>query len=111
MRNSDINPDKLEDIDLQGGLENQQNVAGFLATFDDDCMSEKSSGSTDLEVRPEMRLQSGVFARMVALDPDRAVTSMKAWAKFVQLTAKARTQQYRSLEEYVPARVIDAGEL
>jgi len=74
-------------------------------------MTEEAPRSPDLEIRPEMRLQSGVFAKMVALDPDRAVTSMKAWAKFVQLTAKTRTQQYRSLEEYIPARVIDAGEL
>lgn len=74
-------------------------------------MAEKGLRGTDLEIRPEMRLQSGIFAKMMTIDPDRAVTSMKAWAKFVQLTAKARTQQYRSLEEYIPARVIDAGEL
>lgn len=103
--------DKLEDIDLQGELEDQSNGVDFLAAFGDGCTSEKTSGGLDVHIRPETRLQSKIFAKMMALDPVRAITSMKAWAKFVQLTAKARTKQYRSLEEYIPARVIDAGEL
>ncbi|KAK8121317.1 terpenoid synthase [Apiospora kogelbergensis] len=103
--------DKLENLDLHGGLDAQSAVHGFLATFDDECFDKTALGRAKAHARPEIRLQSRIFTEMVALDPVRGETSMKAWAEFVQLAARTRVKQYMTLAEYVPARVIDAGEM
>jgi hypothetical protein len=84
---------------------------GFLATFNDKCFSDEAACGLTVKGRPEMRLQAQIFAEMMAIDPDRARTAMKAWAKCVQLTAQTRDAKYDTLAEYVPARNIDAGEL
>ncbi|KAH6670533.1 isoprenoid synthase domain-containing protein [Halenospora varia] len=44
-------------------------------------------------------------------DPTRATVTMKVWAAFVQSASRIRTTHSQTLEEYVPARVIDSGEL
>ncbi|CVK85946.1 uncharacterized protein FMAN_06592 [Fusarium mangiferae] len=61
--------------------------------------------------RPEKRLQAQIFLEMMAIDQQRAITTMKAWASFVQLASRTRMTPFETLEEYIPARVIDAGEL
>jgi hypothetical protein len=48
---------------------------------------------------------------MISIDPGRAVTSMKAWAMFVQLASRTRVQPFETMAEYLPSRIIDAGEL
>ncbi|RBA20604.1 hypothetical protein FPRO05_08051 [Fusarium proliferatum] len=60
---------------------------------------------------PEKRLQAQIFLEMMAIDQQRAITKMKAWASFVQLASRTRMTPFETLEEYIPARVIDAGEL
>ena len=62
-------------------------------------------------VRPEKRLQTQILQGMCALDPQRAIVTMQAWAKFVQLASQTRDAPFETLAEYVPSRVIDAGEL
>ncbi|KAF5713947.1 hypothetical protein FGLOB1_3747 [Fusarium globosum] len=61
--------------------------------------------------RPEKKLQTQIFSEMMAIDQRRAITTMKAWASFVQLASRTRMTPFETLEEYIPARVIDAGEL
>ncbi|KAL1849159.1 hypothetical protein Daus18300_013364 [Diaporthe australafricana] len=74
-------------------------------------------GSTVLDedvkptMRPEKVLQSRILSEMISIDRQRAITAMKAWASFVQLASRTRTAPFETLAEYVPARVIDAGEL
>lgn len=49
---------------------------------------------------------------MIAIDQERALTTMKSWATFVQLAAgRNRTVPFASLEDYLPYRIIDAGEM
>ena len=49
---------------------------------------------------------------MMAIDKDRAIISMKAWSTFIQLSSsRQRTEAFSSLEEYLPYRIIDAGEM
>jgi fusicocca-2,10(14)-diene synthase len=49
---------------------------------------------------------------MAAIDSKRASTSMKSWATFVQLAAsRPRSKPFATLEEYLPYRIIDAGEM
>lgn len=60
----------------------------------------------------EKQIQSQIFTEMVAIDPERAVTSMKSWATFVQLAAsRPRSIPFATLEEYLPYRIVDAGEM
>ncbi|EWG53945.1 hypothetical protein FVEG_12269 [Fusarium verticillioides 7600] len=61
--------------------------------------------------RPEKKLQAQIFLEMMAIDKRRAITTMKAWASFVQSASRTRMTSFETLEEYIPARVIDAGEL
>lgn len=68
-----------------------------------------STGPNDLG---EKKIQAQILAEMMAIDHERAVTSMKAWAKFVQLaSSRQRNIAFTSLEEYLPYRIADAGEL
>lgn len=79
----------------------------MLHVFRDDALNEKVSG----EARPEKKLQAQILAEMMAIDRTRAVTTMKAWAKFVELASRTRSEPFETLEEYLPSRAIDAGEL
>lgn len=63
------------------------------------------------DVRPEKKLQAQMLAEMMAIDRNRAITSMQAWAKFVQLASRTRAAPFETLGEYLPSRTIDAGEL
>ncbi|KAF5629804.1 uncharacterized protein FTJAE_8449 [Fusarium tjaetaba] len=65
----------------------------------------------DARSRPEKRLQAQIFSEMMGIDHRRAITTMKAWASFVQLASQTRMTPFETLEEYIPARVTDAGEL
>jgi hypothetical protein len=62
-------------------------------------------------VRPERVLQLQIFAEMIAIDHDRAIVTMEAWAKFIDLASRTRVEPFDTLEEYLPNRAIDAGEL
>ncbi|KAL4747484.1 hypothetical protein BDW72DRAFT_206440 [Aspergillus terricola var. indicus] len=57
------------------------------------------------------KLQAQVITEMAAIDPERASTTEKAWTRFLQLAAHSRSRQLRTLKEYLPCRIIDAGEL
>jgi hypothetical protein len=70
-----------------------------------------SEHNADQAARPEKRLQAQIFAEMLAIDAPRAKTSIMAWKKFVQLASKTRMKPFETVREYIPARVIDAGEL
>lgn len=49
---------------------------------------------------------------MMAIDKARALTTMKSWQKFVQVAAdRQRSEPFTGLEEYLPYRITDAGEL
>ncbi|KAK7935351.1 hypothetical protein PG985_000846 [Apiospora marii] len=99
--------DAMEQIDLQRPLE--VSVADpFLGTFDSRDLLDLAPEPT---ARPEKRLQAQIFAEMRKLDPIRAETTMKAWGRFVQLASETRARPFNTMEEYVPSRVIDAGEL
>lgn len=61
--------------------------------------------------RPEKKLQAQMLAEMSAIDEPRARTTMAAWAQFVQLASRTRAEPFETLEEFLPSRAIDAGEL
>ena len=49
---------------------------------------------------------------MMAIDQERGLTTMKLWQKFVQVVSgRERAEPFTNLEEYLPYRISDAGEL
>jgi hypothetical protein len=82
--------------------------AHFLEVFDP-----KSVLQSDINAntRPEKRLQAAMLKKMRLIDPLRSITSMNAWAVFVQLASRTRFDRFETLADYIPSRVIDAGEL
>ncbi|KAI1189732.1 fusicoccadiene synthase [Nemania serpens] len=97
--------DKMESFDLKKDFEKE--TTKMLDAFGDQALDR----NVNVKSGPEKRLQAQMLSEMMALDPQRAITSMKAWAKFVQLASRTRSSPFETLEEYVPSRVIDAGEL
>lgn len=96
--------DELENIDLKsysGGFN------GILETFNGSSLDNGVSP----ESRPETRLLAQIYSEMAAIDPIRAKTSLKAWTKFVQSAVRTRSMPFDTLKDYIPARVVDAGQL
>jgi hypothetical protein len=97
--------DEMEKLDLKqlpdGGR------GSVLETFRAGAMDH----TVNRDARPEKRLQAQIIAEMLAIDPPRAKTTAMAWTRFVQLASKTRMKPFGTLQEYIPARVIDAGEL
>ncbi|KAF2008685.1 terpenoid synthase [Aaosphaeria arxii CBS 175.79] len=96
--------DEMENLDLKSFREGRDQM---LDAFGNDALNRK----VDAGSRPEKKLQAQVFGEMLAIDPVRGVTSMKAWATFVQLASRTRSTPFETLAEYLPSRIIDAGEL
>ena len=57
-------------------------------------------------------IQSKMLLEMIQLDRERALTTMKAWGKFVELASGRRHHtHFATLDEYIPYRVIDVGQM
>ncbi|KAI5866412.1 terpenoid synthase [Durotheca rogersii] len=95
--------DEMEKLDLQSPPSSRE----ILEVFGDDALENQ----VDADARPEKRLQARLFSRMLAIDSARAAVAMKAWAASVQLAARTRLTTFATLDEYIPARVVDVGEL
>ena len=71
----------------------------------------KSEGAT-LKSGGVKQIQSSILSKMIAIDKDRGITTMKSWQKFIQVVAnRQRSEPFSGLEEYLPYRISDAGEL
>ena len=70
------------------------------------------NGHAGLERSGEKQIQHQILKEMMAIDPERAMTSMKSWETFIKLAAsRPRSIPFATLEEYIPYRIMDAGEL
>ena len=79
----------------------------ILEVFSDN--SEKDSIKD--EYIGEKRMRSQIFAEMAAIDPERALSTMTAWVRYVHLTAsRPRSTPFATLKEYIPYRIIDVAE-
>lgn len=102
------------DVDAIQGLESDRQI---IDVFGEGVLS-PGSGPGTLETvakstsNGQKKIQSQILAEMVALDKERALTTMESWATFIQLsTSRQRSRPFASLEEYLPYRIIDAGEM
>lgn len=82
----------------------------MLQVFSGDALTSRSSCG-NIASRPEKEIQMHIFAKMKDIDSERAVTAMAAWARFVVLASQTRVKPFETMEQYLPSRAIDAGEL
>jgi hypothetical protein len=89
----------------------QQEFVGEAEILDVFNLKSVLQSDVKADIRPEKRLQAEMLKKMRSIDPVRSITAMKAWAVFVQLASRTRIDRFETLAEYIPSRVIDAGEL
>ena len=71
-----------------------------------------STGTINSKQSRKKQIQSKMLLEMLSLDKERALTTMKAWAKFVELASGRRHHtHFATLDEYIPYRVIDVGQM
>lgn len=57
-------------------------------------------------------IQSQMLLEMIAIDRERALTTMKVWAQFVENAAgRQHTRHFATLDEYLPYRSLDVGQM
>lgn len=70
------------------------------------------TGHASLESFGKKRIQGQILLEMMAIDHERALTTAKSWAKFVQTASgKEHHKVFATLEEYLPYRSIDVGQM
>ena len=70
------------------------------------------TGSIDFRDSGKKQIQSQILHEMVAIDRERALTATKSWARFVQLAAgRQHDIHFATLEQYIPYRILDVGEM
>lgn len=58
------------------------------------------------------RMQSKLLLEMMEIDRDCAIVTMKAWAKFVEVgSSRQHATIFDKLEDYLPYRIMDVGEM
>ena len=68
-------------------------------------------GDAEAECTGEKKIQKWILKQMMAIDAERALTSMKLWARGIQIAAsRPRSKPFETLEEYLPYRRMDVGE-
>lgn len=81
---------------------------GLLDVFGKDVLTIDQNGKDS----GAKKMQAQILAEMLAIDAERAVTTMRAWATFIQLaSSRPRSIPFSNLEEYLPYRINDAGEM
>jgi hypothetical protein len=70
------------------------------------------TGRASLKDFGKKRIQGQILLEMMAIDRERALTTAKSWAKFVQTASgKEHHKDFKTLDEYLPYRSIDVGQM
>ena len=56
-------------------------------------------------------MQAKILKEMLAIDKPRALVAMQSWAKFVESASSREHQAFKTLDEYIPYRSYDVGQL
>ena len=58
------------------------------------------------------QIQAKMMLEMLSIDRECALTTMKVWAKFVELASgRQHYEDFKSLDEYMEYRVLDVGQM
>ena len=84
-------------------------MGGFLEAAE---TRPRSSPHVVDEKAGKKQIQSLIFSEMLSIDPDCAKTTMKAWARFIEVgSAREHEIRFKSMAEYIPYRIRDVGEM
>ncbi|KAL4867799.1 hypothetical protein BDV12DRAFT_209514 [Aspergillus spectabilis] len=89
--------------DDQGDEHNNDLKAAFDQVISSGTIKHSGSG--------KRALQAYVAKRMLSIDKDRAITSLKAWSTFLDQAGRQEEYRFKSEEEYLKYRVHDVGML
>jgi hypothetical protein len=71
-----------------------------------------TSKNDDVRREGKKRIQTQLFLEMLAIDPECAKTTMKSWARFVELgSSRQHETRFIELAKYIPYRIMDVGEM
>jgi hypothetical protein len=75
-------------------------------------ISHEEAPKTTSKLHGVKQIQIQIFAEMLAMDQKRAETTISSWKQFVDIVSnRKRSETFNGLEEYLPCRISDAGEL
>lgn len=69
------------------------------------------ASTPDTRRRGKKYIQAQLLREMIAIDREGALATMKAWAKFVEVGSSRQHRVYTTLDEYIPYRIMDVGEM
>lgn len=71
-----------------------------------------SSKKADARLEGKKRIQTQLFLEMLSIDPKCAKTTMKSWARFVEVgSSRQHETRFIELAKYIPYRIMDVGEM
>lgn len=84
-----------------------------MAAFLEAAQSAGTHGPSSGAVKAgKKEIQSQIFLEMLDIDPECARTTMKAWARFVEVgSSRQHNTRFTSLDKYIPYRIMDVGEM
>ncbi len=69
-------------------------------------------GSIESKKSGKRQIQSKMLFEMLKIDRERALTTMNLWARFFEFGFGRRHHtKFTSLDEYIPYRIADLGEM
>lgn len=96
-------------LDCQGDIENDDMMEGFLEGAQTAFITPDSAETKRVGKK---QIQSKILLEMMAIDREGALVTMKAWAKFLEVgSSRQHNTRFTSLEEYLPYRIMDVGEM
>ncbi|RAK81477.1 bifunctional terpene synthase/polyprenyl synthetase family protein [Aspergillus fijiensis CBS 313.89] len=95
--------DDVTDIAKYGDEHNNDLKAAFDQVISTGTIKHAGSG--------KRALQAYVAKRMLSIDKDRAITSLKAWSSFLEKAGRQEDYRFKSEDEYLKYRVHDVGML
>lgn len=70
------------------------------------------TGSIEAQDSGLRRMQGQMLLQMMAIDRERALTTMKMWSKFLEkASGRQQVTHFHTLEEYIPYRILDVGQM
>ena len=70
------------------------------------------TGTIEVQKDGKREIQSKMLLEMLAIDRQRALTTMKAWAQYVEIAAgRKHHTHFTTLDEYIPHRILDCGQM
>lgn len=84
-----------------------------MEAFLEAARTDKISGtSAEISRAGKKKIQSQIFLEMLAIDRPCAITTMKAWARFIEVgSSRQHNTRFTSLDQYIPYRIMDVGEM